>query len=187
MSTASLIEYLRSVQQLKPDIASYLAGQVYPLQFKKGQIMASPGKLANEIWYIESGLAREYSYDASGNMQINAFWKEQELMFIAESFFLKKQSDKYIELLEDSNLLGFGSVQARQLHLLYPEIHHCGYAMLCSSKSKSDTKCALFYLNARERYRRFCESFPWTRISVTDTASYLGLTRETVSKMRSGR
>lgn len=187
MKIDRLIEFLRSVQRLKPGIDAYLSEHVYALQFKKGQIMASPGKLADEIWFIESGLAREYVYDASGNMQVNAFWKENELMFIAESFFRKIHSDRYIELLEDSSFLAIGSKQALQLQLLYPEIHLTGYTMLSLAKSKSDEKCSLLYLNASERYEHFCALFPWTRISLADTASYLGMARETVGRLRSGR
>lgn len=147
--------------------------------------MASPGKLANELWYIENGLAREYVYDASGNMQISRFWKENELMFITESFFMKNFSDRYIELLEDSTLLAIGSRQALQLQLLYPEIYFTGYSLLSLAKSNSDEKSALLYMSAKERYRHFCELLPWRRISLGDTASYLGLTRETLSRLRS--
>lgn len=108
-------------------------------------------------------------------------------MLIPESFFRKTPSDRYIELIEDSVLLGLSGRQVLRLQLAHPEIHSLGYGILSQAKRKSDEKASLLFYNARERYSLFCEKFPWERISVADTASYLGLTRETVSAVRNIR
>ncbi len=187
MKTDSLIEFLRSVDHFSPGIETYIRDMVYEVQYTKGQIIASPGKRADEIWYLVNGLAREYYYETDGRVSVTAFWKENELMLIAESFFRKKPSDRYIELIEDGSLLTAGGKEVFRLQIEFPQIHSLGYSILSLAKQKSDERSALLMLNAKERYMQFCEHFPWTRIPVADAASYLGLTRETLSKIRSGR
>lgn len=184
METDLMTDFLNRIYPLTSDTESYIRDIAHREQYIKGQILASPGKRTDEIWYIAKGLAKEYYYEDSGKCIISSFWKENELMLIPESFFRKIPSDRYIELIEDSVLLGLSGRQVLRLQLIHPEVHSLGYGILAQAKRKSDEKASLLIYNARERYSLFCEKFPWERISVADTASYLGLTRETLSTVR---
>lgn len=187
METEQLIEFINSFYPLNPITESSVREAVNLVHYTKGQILASPGKRADEIWYFVNGLAKEYYYEPSGKCVITAFWKENELMLIAESFFRKTPSDRYIELMEDSSLLSIGGRRVLRLQLEHPGLHSLGYTILSLSKRKSDERGSILVLTANERYKRFCLNFPYMRISVADAASYLGLSRETLSKIRSGR
>lgn len=187
METDQMADFLNGICPLASGTENYIRDIAYRVQYIRGQILASPGKRADEIWYVVKGLAKEYYYEDSGKCIISSFWKENELMLIPESFFRKTPSDRYIELIEDSVLLGLSGRQVLRLQLAHPEIHSLGYGILSQAKRKSDEKASLLFYNARERYSLFCEKFPWERISVADTASYLGLTRETVSAVRNIR
>lgn len=147
--------------------------------------MASPGKRADEIWFLVTGLAKEYYYAASGKTVVTTFWRENELMIIAESFFGKINSARYIELIEDCTVLTIGNNAAHKLHERFPEIYTLGYSILSETKRKSDERSSFLMMPARESYRQFCSNFPWQRISVADAASYLGMSRETLSAIRS--
>lgn len=184
METDLLAEFLNRIYPLASGTENYIRDIAYRVQYTKGQILASPGKRADEIWYMVNGLAKEYYYEASGKCIITSFWKENELMVIPESFFRKIPSDRYIELVEDSVLLGLSGRQVLRLQLAHPEVHSLGYGILSLAKRKSDEKGSLLFHSAKERYSLFCEKFPWERISVADAASYLGLTRETLSSVR---
>lgn len=185
METDKLLEFLNTLYPISHSLEAGIRGRVIKGEFKKGQILVSPGRRADEIWYIAKGLAKEYYYDPSGKVVITAFWKENELMLIADSFFGKKHPERYIELIEDCTLLTIDSKQAHQLHDLYPEIRSFGYSILTAAKRKDNERSALLVLNAKESNQQFCETFPWGRISVTDAASYLGLIRTTLSTIRS--
>ena len=185
METDGLITFLNAIYPLSPDLESSIREMAYRGQYKKGQIIASSGKKADEIWYLVNGLAKEYYYEPTGKTSITAFWKENDLMIIVESFFGKINSERYIELIEDSILLTIGSKQAHELRSQFPEIHSLGYSILRGVKRKSDQRSALLAMPAMESYRQFCENFPCGRISVADAASYLGMTRQTLSAIRS--
>jgi CRP-like cAMP-binding protein len=185
METEDLIRFLQSIYPISSELGNSIAQIACQGQFKKGQIMASPGKKSDEIWYLLNGLAKEYYYEPSGKMSITGFWKENELMFLAECFFGKLPSGRYIELIEDSVLLTLDNKQALKLQVHYPEIVSLGYSILSTAKRKGDERSELLVLSAKESYIRFCEKFPWNRISVADAASYLGLSRETLSAIRS--
>jgi CRP-like cAMP-binding protein len=185
METEDLIQFLQSIYPIPAELGSSIVQIAYQGQFKKGQIMAWPGKKSDEIWYLLNGLAKEYYYEPSGKMSITGFWRENELMFIAESFFGKMPSGRYIEVIEDATVLTLDNKQALKLKFKYPEIVSLGYSILSLAKRKGDERSELLVLSAKESYIRFCEKFPWNRISVTDAASYLGLSRETLSAIRS--
>ena len=185
MSIELLLSFLNTLSQTGPSLDADIRERVVREQFKRGHILASPARRNHAIWYIVSGLAKEYYYDASGNAVITAFWKENELMVDAESFFGKKRSEKYIELIDDSILLTLDSRQAHQLQALHPEAQPLGYSILSAAKRKDSERSELLVLDAMSSNKRFCEMFPWGRISVTDTAQYLGLSRKTITVIRS--
>jgi CRP-like cAMP-binding protein len=182
-----LSSLLQALSPLSPSLDAAIRERLIKETFKRGHIIASPGRRANAIWYIVSGLAKEYYYEESGKVMITAFWMENELMFNAESLFGKRNSLKYIELIEDSILLTMDGRQAHQLHALYPETRALSYAILAAAKRKDNERGELLVLNARESNRHFCRLFPWGRISVNDAASYLGLSRRTITAIRSKR
>lgn len=185
MMTERLLSFLNSLSPTSVPLDAEIRARVIKEQFKRGHILSSPIRGAHAIWFIVSGLAKEYYYDDCGKMVITAFWRENELMVNTDSFFGKKRSEKYIELVEDSMLLAMESKQAHQLQALYPEVQTLGYAILSAAKTKDSERSQLIGLSARESNKQFCKMFPAARISVSDAASYLGLIRTTLSTIRS--
>lgn len=183
----ALLIFLSKIISITPFLDASIRERVTIAHFKKGQIIAISGRKVNEIWYVVTGLAKEYHYEASGRSVITTFWKENELMLVADSFFLKTSSDRYIQLIEDSILLSMECKPAQQLLTEFPELHSIQYSILSQSKWKSEDRSSLMVLNGKERYKVFCEKFPYGRISVADAASYLGLTRGGLCKVRAKR
>ena len=185
MSIERLLSFLNTLSPIGPSLDAAIRARVVREQFKRGHILASPARRHQAIWYIVSGLAKEYYYDSSGSAVITAFWRENELMVDADSFFGKKRTDRYIELIDDCVLLTLDGRQAHQLQALHPEVQSLGYAILSAAKRKDNERSELLVLDAMTSNKRFCEMFPWGRISVTDTAQYLGLSRKTITVIRS--
>lgn len=185
MTIERLLLFLNTLSPTSPSLDADIRGRVIEERFKRGHILSSPSGRSRAVWYLAAGLAKEYYYEPSGKMVITAFWKENELIVDADSFFGKKHSDKYIELIEDCMLLTLDSKQAHELQALYPEIHPLGYSILSAAKRKDNVRSELIVLNGKESNHLFSKTFPSERISVTDAASYLGLSRQTLSMIRS--
>ena len=184
MATDDLFLFLNTLFPISPSLDLAIRERLILTNFQKGDIIASPGRRADEIWFIASGLAKEYHFEASGNKVITTFWKENEMMVIADSFFQKQPSDRYIRLIEDSTLFNLESKTAHELLHLYPEIRPIEHKIHSLSKKKMEDRVSLMTMNGSARYRHFCKNFPYSRISITDTASYLGLTRVGLSQIR---
>jgi CRP-like cAMP-binding protein len=184
MALDGLLTYINTLFPVSPSLVKALNERIILTEFKKGDIIASPGRRADEIWFIAKGLAKEYHLEQTGKTVITTFWKENELMLIADSFFQKHRSDRYIQLIEDSILFNLESKHAHELLHLFPEIHTIQHKIHSISKRKAEDRGSLMTMNGSARYRFFCENFPHSRISIADTASYLGLTRVGLSQIR---
>lgn len=185
MHKEQLISFLDAIMPVSKSLTDYINSSVTPEIFKKGLLLASEGKPANQAWFITSGLAKEYYYDESGKQVIINFWQEGELMFIAESFFSNEQIKTCLELIEDSTVLTIQKEEVILLKEKYPELHRIGYILLIMAKKKGDLRGKLNSLAGKDRYRQFIKISPWARIPVNDMASYLGMAPETLSSIRS--
>ena len=96
MALDGLLTYINTLFPVGPSLVKALNERIILTEFKKGDIIASPGRRADEIWFIAKGLAKEFHLEQSGKTVITTFWKENELMLIADSFFQKHRSDRYI-------------------------------------------------------------------------------------------
>ncbi|MEO8794259.1 MAG: Crp/Fnr family transcriptional regulator [Daejeonella sp.] len=180
----NLLRFIHTIQPIGPSLDRAIRERLTQAEFKKGDILASPGRRADEIWFIAKGLAKEFHIEACGKVVVTTFWKENELMLISDSFFLKLPSDRYIQLIEDCSLFNLESKKAHELLHLYPELQSIIYKIQSITQKKIEDRGALMMLRGTERYENFCENFPHTRISIVDAASYLGLTRVGLSKIR---
>lgn len=185
MHKEQLISFLDAIMPVSKSLTDYINSSVTPEIFKKGLLLASEGKTANQAWFITSGLAKEYYYDESGKQVIINFWQEGELMLIAESFFSNERIKTYLELIEDSTVLTIQKEEVILLKEKCPELHRIGYILLIMAKKKGDLRGKLLSLPTKERYIQFSNQFPWPRFSGTDISSYLSMSREQLTRLRS--
>ena len=154
--------------------------------FKKGEYLIKEGKYCNEICFLESGSARAFHYvDAKeitnwfvfNNMPLTSYF----------SFVTQSPSKEAIQFLEDTTLY---SINYNDLQLLYKEFHGI---------EKLGRKIAEFYfiwqeertlslqsLSAKERYAKLLiqEAHLLQKVSLGQIASYLGITQESLSRIR---
>lgn len=186
MEFKALIICLRTILPVSSQLDSEIREKARKILLKKGEIIHSPGTRIDQIWYIAKGLIKEYYEDKVSEKEvITAFWKENEFMILTDSYYRKNQPAGFIKIIEDSILLTIDSKQAQKIRSLYPETQSLECAIINAAKEKDYDKMELVNLSANERNNRFCEKQPYRRISVNDAAAYLGLSRETVSMIRS--
>ena len=97
-------------------------------------------------------------------------------------------SKETIELLEDSELIKFNIEKIKELTLTNLSISH-----LINDLIIEHTLCIeerlyqLKFMSSQKRYKVLHETIPeiFQKVSLTDIASYLGISRETLSRIRS--
>jgi CRP-like cAMP-binding protein len=177
-------------------IVSYLAGlsdETYDVfmefaiikEYPKGEILIEHGKKNEFIFFLISGSAKSYNYKDSKQI---CLWFAFESDCIATIRSLDDLiSQETVELLEDSELIQiklgdlmtlsnqFTSISSLILQLLKEHILFLEYKLN-----------GLQFMTSEERYDKLIRDFPEVlqRVSLTDIASYLGLSRETLSRIR---
>ena len=150
---------------------------------RKKQMVVKDG----QVFYVCKGLLRQF-YFKNGREITEHFTCEGNIAYCIESIFKNKPSHLMMEALENSELCLIPYAGLVELSLLYKGIaewlRHFLENNLILHQVKADS---WRFESARERYERFLREFPTVagRASVNDMASYLLMTPESLSRVRS--
>ncbi|MAO66416.1 MAG: cyclic nucleotide-binding protein [Balneola sp.] len=158
-----------------------------PKRMLKRQFLLQEGDICRELAFIEKGALYSYTVDSSGNKHVIRFAFDGWWMANLHSFFTGKPTRLNIEVLEDSELL----VLDRKNHdVLLEEIpayerYHRIIVQNAYVALQLRVENALG-LTAEEKYARLIEQNPefMNRVPLNLVASYLGMSPETLSRVR---
>ncbi|MGQ3678781.1 Crp/Fnr family transcriptional regulator [Tenacibaculum discolor] len=154
--------------------------------YKKGDIVVREGQFSKKVFFIVQGCSRAY-YLKDGKDISDWFTFENQFMASIVSFFSNEPSPHYVEFIEDSTILEFSKDTVDKLS----QKHHDFERLI--SKIVTETMlglCERLYTiqfnKAEERYKHLLSIYPFitNRIPLTHIASYLGITLETLSRIR---
>ena len=154
---------------------------------RKKQMVVKDGQVCHYMFYVCKGLLRQF-YFKNGREITEHFTCEGNIAYCIESIFKNKPSHLMMEALENSELCLIPYAGLVDLSLLYKGIaewlRHILESNLILHQVKADS---WRFESARERYERFLREFPTVagRASVNDMASYLLMTPESLSRVRS--
>ncbi|GAA0876055.1 Crp/Fnr family transcriptional regulator [Wandonia haliotis] len=154
--------------------------------FKRGEVVVREGQFSKKAYLIVEGCSRAY-YLKDGKDISDWFTFENQFMAPIVSFFSEKPSPHYVEFVEDSTVLEFSKDTLDKL----TDKHHDFERFI--SKVVTETMlglCERLYTiqfnKADDRYKHLLSIYPniTSRIPLTHIASYLGITLETLSRIR---
>ncbi|MCM1108405.1 MAG: Crp/Fnr family transcriptional regulator [Clostridium sp.] len=154
---------------------------------KKRERVVGEGQVCRHLVFVRSGLLRQYYYK-NGREITEHFTIEGQFAYCVESVFRCKPSALVMEALEPCELwlLPYGRlVDAGRAHAGLADWLRCFLEEnLILHQRKADS---WRFESVTERYGRFLREFPTVacRASVNDIASYLLMTPESLSRVRS--
>lgn len=149
------------------------------LAIKKGHIIQHKGELNTKVYYVKEGLLRSYSIDEKGKEHIYMFAPEDWI--IADSQPADVPCDLFIDALEDSIL---------ETHEKIIEPNKINVEALIKRLTVLQKRVIMLMSStAIERYEHFEKTYPGIiqRVPQKMIASYLGITPEALSKVKSER
>ncbi|GGW24507.1 MULTISPECIES: Crp/Fnr family transcriptional regulator [Arenibacter] len=182
-----LKDYLLSVEDFPEEELDQILSSFKQQVLKKNTIVAKAGLVCNTLYYMEKGLARSYYNNAEGKDITAWFFNEGNFMTSMESFFHKKNSAYHLELLEDSLLYAISKDDLDQLFLNFPLMERFGRKLVIKLLGDMMGKLnAIQFQTAKERYLFMINEYPdlYYRVPLGHIASYLGITQETLSRIR---
>ncbi len=181
--TDLLVNYVAFSHDELNDILSHFK----KVEVKKNQILVKEGQVCQNLYFVEKGLGRSYYLKEDGKEVTQWFFGQGVFMSSADSFFNQSPSYYYLETLEDAILY---SIAHQDMDLLLAKYHNMEKFMRLLSidmLSKIVLKLnAIQFQTARERYDYMITEFPdiSNRVPLGHIASYLGMTQETLSRIR---
>lgn len=145
------------------------------------------GKICRKIYYIERGILRFYYYNEQEKDVTHWFRFEQAFITEIDSFIGQQESDYYIETLEDCILYSISLDQFHQLSNTFPATEKIWTAVLASFLIELGEKVKdLQFRDAKTRYNNLLKKHPdiLQRVALGHIASYLGITQQSLSRIR---
>lgn len=178
--------YTSKLANLSEESKEALATEANYLQLPKGHVLLRPGAVCHYLYFVEQGLTRTY-YIKDGKDVTDWISTENSFAISIVSFISRQPDVRGIELLEDSILWGISGQAVEKLCAQYHEIEHL-YRMLVSvgTIQMQQRFDELHFATAQQRYHTLMEQHPTliNRVPLGMLASYLGITQETLSRIR---
>lgn len=153
----------------------------------KNQILVHQGDVCKFLYFIEHGMGRSYYLNENGKEITQWFFGVGKFMTSADSFFQQSPSLYYLEVLQDSLVYSISKVDIDQLFAKYHQMEKLGRLVTIEMLTKIVNKLnAIQFQTAKERYDYMLTEFPDIahQVSLGHIASYLGMTQETLSRIR---
>ncbi|MCC5908557.1 MAG: Crp/Fnr family transcriptional regulator [Balneolaceae bacterium] len=158
-----------------------------PKRMLKRQFLLQEGDICRDLAFVEKGALYSYSVDSKGNQHVIRFAFDGWWMANLESFFTNTPSRINIEVLENSELLVLDKNNHEKLLEEIPayERYHRIIIQNAYVALQQRVENALG-LTADEKYARLIEQSPefLNRVPLNLVASYLGVSPETLSRVR---
>lgn len=158
-------------------------------QFNKQHIIIKEGQHSDQLFFIINGCLRAY-YLKDGKEITDWFAFENDFICAINSYFNGIPSPHYIESVEPSTVLAIGKNDIDKLCDKY----HCMEKLARASITKTMLHLqrrivALQFETAQQKYENLLAERPdiTLRVPLSQIASHLGITLETLSRIRNAR
>jgi len=182
-----LRSYLEARASFSEDEFAFMRDQFIRTTLPAGEFLQRAGDVSRHAAFVASGCLRSYVIDAGGKEHIIQFAPETWWLADGASLMTGKPSQYFVDAVEESVLL-----------LIEPAAHQAivervpGYAVAFRTglqkhnAAKDERIVTALSSSAEERYLEFLERYPSLaqRVPQWMLASYLGVSPETVSRIR---
>lgn len=182
-----LIEFLSTFQNIPEADQALIADAVEHRVYKEGDVLFTPGRICRELFFICNGLIRIKIMQENGQEVLHSFIKENRFCSILNSFVNQVVAKESIEAACDLEVMVFNRDTLYDLYKKIPYLQHL-ITQITSQALMDKIALRNSYLgkDAETRYRAFIDeqSDIATRVSMSDIASYLGITPQSLSRIR---
>lgn len=181
-----LLAYLGLIHPLSENIIEYLYENLKELEVPKKKFILRQGRICTNIYFVKKGLLR--CFYIKNDREINSwFMKENDVIISVESFFNQARSYENIQALEDCLLYYINYNELQHLYNSYPEFNFVGRILVEKYYKLSEQRLySLRMQKGVDKYSFIMNNFPHLiqRVPSKYIASYLGITEETLSRIR---
>lgn len=180
-------DFMIKMLEIPQEDMDMLLCKVTTRNISKDEFIIMPGDIS-ELYYIEKGILRMYSIDNNGKEHIIQFAPAGWLVCERQSLYTNAPSKFYIQATEDSIVASVKKGFWDKIIKTYPQSAEKNTFILNKYIMRMQSRINLLLgATAEERYLDFIQSHPGfiNRVPLYMIASYLGITPESLSRVRS--
>ena len=159
------------------------------IRYGKGSNVIEEGKQCKHLFFIEKGLLRTFIINEKENEYNIEFTQEGQFITAIPSLYFGSPSDVTIQALEESEIYRIERDKLNSLYNEFPEMNKLGRIVTEEYFARREVWHAqkAMYEGAN-RYKNLLENSPELiqRIPLRHLASYLGMSKEHLSRLRAG-
>lgn len=189
--TDAIKSYLDSYKKTTPDLTheelTFIEERVSVSELKNKTFYLKSGDIQNEMSFLFQGLLRSFYIDEKGNQITIQFIKENEYISDYSAFITQTPTKFYIQCLEPCVLVNISHLTIQEAYLKYKNFENYGRKIAEIILTNRQTRIESFlFEDAEKRYLNFISQNPnlLNRISITHLCSYLGIERQSLSRIR---
>lgn len=187
-NSPSIKDSYRPLQLLSAQQLALVDAFITIKNIKKGDIILRKGEVATKAYFVRIGCLRSYTIDDKGKEHIFMFAPEGWIISDISTQMTDAPSDLFIDALEDSQVEVFDRRLSELIGAISPQINNMTTEKFIKRIAVLQKRIImLMSATAWERYQHFMETYPSIvqRVPQRMIASYLGITPEALSKLRS--
>ena len=182
-----LQEKIAGKVQLTEEEMSTVKAAFLPKKIRKRQYLLQEGDVCKYQAFVVKGILRSYIIDEKGAEHILQFAPEGWWITDLYSYLTSEPSNFSIDALEDAELLMIARPEWEELMRKLPKLEHY-FRVLVQNHLIATQRRLLQTITqtAEEKYILFAQTYPdcIQRVPQHMIASYLGISRETLSRLR---
>lgn len=160
---------------------------VYSLEAKKGTLLLKEEQVCNRAFFVCKGLLRSYTIDEVGKSHIIQFASENWWIADRSSFYFDEPSELFIDVIEDAEIVYINKEFIKTAEKISKNF--ASFNALALQKNIRQMQKRINYLlaaTAEKKYLDFIETHREItyRLPLQMIASYLGITPESLSRVR---
>ena len=160
---------------------------VYSIEVKKGTVLLKESQICDRAFFVCKGILRCYTVDEMGKDHIIQFASENWWIADRSSFYFDEPSELFIDVIEDAELVYIHKDFIK--NALQVSQKFSSYNSLALQRNIIQMQKRINYLlsaTAEKKYLDFIETYPkiTLRVPLQMIASYLGITPESLSRVR---
>lgn len=182
-----LIDLLLQYSALTPQQTDLIGSKTTTVTLKPGDYFSEAGKIAKEVGFVTNGILRVCYYNKEGDEITRYFIDENNFLVDLTSYTYQIPSSEYIQAVTDVELVVFNRSDLTELATII-----VGWDKITNQITtkafldKVNRISPMLAENATTRYANFLAQFPKlaNRIPLSYLASYLGITQQSLSRIR---
>jgi CRP-like cAMP-binding protein len=183
---ASLLTALNQLYPLSPEAQQYLRDHITPCTVAKRKLLLKEGMTCEHIYFIVKGALRGFTREGAKDITT---WITTENELVSSILSLDEQvkAIENIQALEKCELLSLTLAELETMYERFPECNILARKILQRYYADAEQRAFIARLTkAENKYRHFLTRHQTlsNRIPLKYIASYLGVTLETLSRIR---